>query len=257
MDTKTIIKEIFCKVSNELRGVDFKQDRAKLRLSEIIAIGVLKSLSMYSFRRFYEWLKQFNLFELNERSRLQRLINKYWKYAVMFLKKESLFNIADSYSVELIHPIRFGRKEQLKAMVRKGKTNGRWMVGRKIGIVINNLFQIICFDHDLAGGTDKIFNKDFDKINGIILADTGYNEKDKTKIPKNLKLCKKDKWNDRMYIETLFSLWKRMLNTKQMMVKTLNGFSAKTAYLCALTNILFDLNVKFGYNRLSMKQWVL
>ncbi len=33
------------------------------------------------------------------------------------------------------------------------------MVGRKI--VINNLFQIICFNHDLAGGTDKIFNEDF------------------------------------------------------------------------------------------------
>lgn len=60
-----------------------------------------------------------------------------------------------------------------------------------------------------------------------------------------------------MYIESLFSLWKRMLNTKQMMVKTLNGFSARTSYLSALTNILFDLNVKFGYNKFSMKQWVL
>lgn len=212
---------------------------------------------MYSFRRFYEWLKQFNLFEMNERSRLQRLVNKYWSYTSLFLKKESLFNVADSYGVELIHPIRFGRNKQLKQIVRKGKSNGRWFVGRKIGIVINNRSQIICFGHDLAGGTDKVFNKDFARINGIILADTGYNDKDKTQIPKNLKLCKKDKWNDRMCVETLFSLWKRMLNTKQMLVKTLNGFSARTAYLCALTNILFDLNEKFGYNRFSMKQWVL
>ena len=202
MNSKDIIKEIFCKVSDVLKDVDFQHKQWKLRLSQIVGIGVLRSLSMYSFRRFYEWLKQFNLFDLNERSRLQRLVNKYWKYAVMFLKKESLFNVADSYSVELIHPIRFGRNKQLNHMVRKDKTNGIWFVGRKIGIVINNLFQIICSDHDLAGGTDKVFNKDFNKINGIILADTGYNEKDKTKIPKNLKLCKKNKWNDRMYIET-------------------------------------------------------
>jgi hypothetical protein len=257
MRTEIIIKEIFCKVANCLKDIDFKHSQSKLKISQIVAIGVLKSLSMYSFRRFYEWFKQFNLFPLNERSRLQRLINKYWKYAVIFLKKETVLNIADSYAVELIHPRRYGRKEQLNKIVRKGKSNGRWMVGRKIGIVINNLLQIVCFNHDLAGGTDKVFNKDFEKINGIILADSGYNDKDKSKIPKNLKLCKKDSWNDRMYIESLFSLWKRMLNTKQMTIKTLNGFSARTAYLCALTNILFDLNIKFGYNRFSMKQWTL
>ena len=74
MDTKTIIKEILCKVSNELKDIDFKHERARLKLSEIIGIGVLRSLSMYSFRRFYEWLKQFDLFNLNERSRLQRLV---------------------------------------------------------------------------------------------------------------------------------------------------------------------------------------
>ena len=257
MDTKTIIKEILCKVSNELKEIDFKHERARLRMSEIIGIGVLRSLSMYSFRRFYEWLKQFNLFNLNERSRLQRLINKYWKYADRFLKKETIFNIADSYAVELIHPTRYNRRKQLNSFIRKGLSNNRWVVGRKIGIVINNSFQIVCCNNDLAGGTDKIFNKDFSTINGIILADTGYNDKDKSKIPENLKLCKKGVWNDRMYIESLFSLWKRMLNTKQMMVKTLNGFSARASYLSALTNILFDLNIKFGYNKFSMKQWVL
>jgi hypothetical protein len=34
-----------------------------------------------------------------------------------------------------------------------------------------------------------------------------------------------------------------------MMVKTSNGFSARASYLSALTNILFDLNVKFGYTK--------
>ncbi len=257
MNTKAIIKQILCKVSKTLKDLDFKHSCAKLKLSEIVGIGVLKSLSMYSFRRFYEWIKQFRIFKLNERSRLQRLVNKYWHYCEVFLKKESLFNVADSYGVELIHPIRYGRNKQLNSFVRKGISNKRWIVGRKINIVINNFLQIVSFNHDLAGGTDKVFNSDFEGINGIILTDTGYSDKDKTKIPKNLKLCKKNSWNQRIYVESLFSLWKRMLNTKQMMVKSLKGFSAKTAYLCALTNILFDLNTELGYNRFSMKQWVL
>ena len=257
MKTKTIIRKIICKVSNKLKDVDFRHPQAKLKLSEIIAIGILSSLSSYSFRRFYEWLKQFNIFKLNERSRLQRLINKYWQYVAIFLKCPTIMNIADSYSVELIHPTRYNRKKQLNSFIRKGFSNNRWMVGRKIGIVINSSFEIVHYNTDLAGGTDKTFNKDFSNINGIILADTGYNDKDKSQIPKNLKICKKGTWNDRMLIESLFSLWKRMLNTKQMMVKTLNGFNARASYLCALTNILFDLNIECGYNKFSMKQWTL
>ena len=102
---------------------------------------------------------------------------------------------------------------------------------------------------------DKNFNSSLKDLNGIILADQGFRDKDG--VPDNFKICKKGSWNCRMFIETLFSLWTRICNFKRSFHRTVNGFKAKVSYLVALTNIIFSTNESLGFKMFPMKQWAL
>jgi hypothetical protein len=49
----------------------------------------------------------------------------------------------DTYSIELIHPMREGRSPQ--QIGRKGLSNHRWIVGGKLGLLLNQWGLIVAW----------------------------------------------------------------------------------------------------------------
>jgi hypothetical protein len=75
---------------------------------------------------------------------------------------------------------------------------------------------------------------------GVVLADWGF--RCKTGTPANLKLCPKGTWNDRMLIETSFSLLTVICQAKKMFHRTVAHLEARLAYTAAMFNVLIGLD---------------
>lgn len=254
LQTYDILITIFLQVAMRLAHIDRKHSQGKLWVSEIVTIGILWVLSGKSFRKFYRWLKRERYFpDLPERSRMTRLLAVHKDVCNEFLDTPTFFNTLDSFGVEVIHPIRESRSEESKRVSKKGKSNHRWIVGRKICISFNGKLRITGYADDTDNVPDNTFNNTFETDTAIHLTDFGFRKKDKP--PTHFKICQKGTWNERMVVETVFSLWTRMCNMKKSFHRSVKGFKAKVAYLIALTNNLFDLNVKLGYNEFSLVNW--
>lgn len=76
---------------------------------------------------------------------------------------------------------------------------------------------------DTANIYDKHFAwmvKDFEVK---VLSDTGFHSKEGD--PENLKICKRGEQNERMVVESVFSLCKRLLGLNNIVAKTLAGLN--------------------------------
>lgn len=255
-----IILHLLTAIAEELGKKDTKHPLGKLYLSEVILCGVLFALKGGSFRRFHPWLKQRNILNLPERSRLCRLLIKYRRICNQFLSHETFFNVLDSFGVEIIHPVREKRSVQSQLVSKKGKSNKRWIIGRKINVAINGELEIVDYQEQTANVFDNTFNNAYEhKKEHIYLTDNGYRKQKKYGgTPDNFKICKKGTWNDeRMWVERLFSLWTRICGMKHSFHRSVKGFQAKVAYLVILTNITFRLNESLGFHKCSLVQWAL
>jgi hypothetical protein len=67
---------------------------------------------------------------------LQRLLRDYADYTFDFLAEPTFLTVVDTYGIELIHPRREGRSAQ--QIGKKGKSNGRWIVGVKLAWLITD-----------------------------------------------------------------------------------------------------------------------
>src|SRR5205085_4874677 len=115
-----------------------------LYASEIVTIGLMFTLKGGRFRAFYRWLNaNYRAWfpKLPERSRLQRLLRDHAEDVLPFLADPSFFTVVDTYGIELIHPRREGRSRQ--QIGKKGKSNGRWIVGVKLAWLINNAGEVV------------------------------------------------------------------------------------------------------------------
>ena len=255
-----IIIYLVTAIAETLGEKDIRHPLGKLYLSEILLCGVLFALKGGSFRQFHPWLKRRKVLNLPERSRLCRLLIKYHKLCNQFLSHETFFNVLDSFGVEVIHPVREGRSKQSQIVSKKGKSNKRWIIGRKINVAINGELEIIDYQDATANVCDNSFDENYEKKEEhIYLTDNGYRKQIKNGgTPNNFKVCKKGTWNDeRMWIERLFSLWVRICHMKHSFHRTVKGFQAKVSYVVALTNITFRLNEALGFNKFSLVQWAL
>lgn len=215
--------------------------QAKLSVSELVTIGLLFSLKGGSFHRFYRWLVA-NLEgcfpNLPERTRLQRRLQQHQAVVVHFLAQPSLFCVADSYGVELRHPIRAMREVKAQRLGAKGKSNTRWIHGMKVLLVVNDQDQVVSFAWDSANVHDQTFNPLLAQYDhqAIVLVDLGF--RDKNGIPQCLKLCAHKTWSERMSIERLFSQLTRFSAAKKRNHRTEAGFTAWWAYLIIAINLI-------------------
>lgn len=231
---------LFCRVDDELHDVP-KPKLAHLYPSEVVTLGVLQVLRGEGWRAFYRWvMKELKpLFpHLPEQSRLFRLWRKYQQLAKRFLAGPTALGICDTLGIELLHPRREGRCEWHCA--RKGKSNGRWIVGQKFFVLLNQFGEVVRIGCCSANCHDTQFQCIIDSFEQemIVLCDSGFHAK--AGDPMNMKICPKGKWNERMLIETIFSICEGILNMKKMDYRVKASLRARLQYTAAALNLCMN-----------------
>jgi hypothetical protein len=241
MTTEDIIFHIFYLVDTGLIEAG-RVPQTHLYVSEIVTIGILFALKGGHFRAFYRWLKRDYeaLFAgLPDRTNLQRLLKTHQQFCDGLLASGSLLCVTDSYPIELIFPIREGRSKQ--QLGKKSKDKGRWSIGIKLCWVVNTFGQVMGWQWLTMNQPDQNFHPLIESFQdtSIVLADLGF--RCAQGLPVNLKLCAKGTWNDRMVIETIFSMLTVVCKAKKMHHRLHQYLNARLAYLAAMFNILLTL----------------
>jgi hypothetical protein len=238
MSTVDFITELFCSVDEAMRDVP-KHSQANLYPSEIVTLGILFAMKGVGNRAFYRWIQRDYLFlfpNLPERTRLFRLFQRHQAWTQRFLADPTVLGVADTYGIELLHPMREGRSPQ--QIGKKGKSNHRWIVGGKLAFVLNQFGLVVDWDCDSANVYDATFQPlvaQFQDVM-IVLTDTAFHSK--TGDPPNMKVCPRGTWNVRMVIETVLSMLTNVCHFKKVEHRVWEYFQARLAFTMAAFNIL-------------------
>ncbi len=240
MTTVDFITALFCRVDDALRDVP-KHPQARLYPSEVTTLALLFALKGGSERAFYRWLVRdyWPLFpRLPERTRLFRLFATHQAWADRFLAAPTVLGVADSYGVELTHPYREKRRPRLARLGRKGLSNHRWIVGGKLGVVLNKWGLACAWGAETANVHDSAFQPLVAQFadDMVVLADSNFARTEGN--PPNLKVCPRGTWNERMLVETTFSMLTLICHAKTASHRAWRYFTMRLAFTVALFNIL-------------------
>ncbi len=241
MTTELIIILIFCYVDDRMRDVP-KHPQAKLYPSELVTIGILQALKGGGGRGFYRWLKRdFDaLFGgLPERTRLERALKTHEAWCDRFLAEPGLLLVMDSYPIELLFPIREGRSPQ--QVGKKGKDKGRWTIGVRLCWQLDVYGRVVEWAWAPLNVPDKTFNGLVGCLDSQSLVFTDLGFRDANGVPDNLVLCEKGTYNDRMIVETAFSMVTVVCHLKKITRRIDDYIEAHLAYVAAMFNTLLAL----------------
>lgn len=254
MTQEQFIIELFCRVDDMLNETQ-EHLQAKLSISELVTLGLLFALKGSSQHAFYRWIKQnwINLFPvLPERTRFFRRLKTHRRITEKFLAEPTLLGVIDSYGIELCHPIREIHQPKRKRIGRKGFASWKWIVGGKFCLLTNKFGLVTNWQVRTANVSDQEFLPLVEAVENqmIVLADTGFRRR--ANQPKNLKICRRGEWNDRMLIETVFSLLSQVCKLKHLRQRVWAYFEMRLAFTVALFNMLQQWNgLNFDENGVS------
>jgi hypothetical protein len=240
--TQDFVIWLFCLVDDRL-GPARRHPQARLWPSELVTIGLLFALKGGSFRGFYRWLERDHaaLFGgLPERTRLLRALRAHQRATARFPADLTLFTVIDTYGIELIHPWRYGRSA--RQVGRKGFSNHRWIVGLKLCWLCNDRGEVVAWAWNTPSAHDATFAEVARPFEGrsITLADAGF--RCASDQPRNLKLCRRGEWSERMLIEAVLSRVHRICHLKYLWHRSRAYLQMHLAYVAALFNALLALN---------------
>jgi len=238
MTTQEFIIALFCAVDQEMLHVPKRPD-AKLYPSEVVTLALLFAIQGGGTRAFYRWLTRDYLPlvpQLPERTRLARLFKTHTAWTARFLAAPTVLGVADSYGIELIHPMREGRSPA--QIGKKGNSNHRWIVGGKLCFILNQWGLICAWDSATANVHDTHLHPLIVQFDGqmIVLTDTGFHAK--TGDPANMKVCPRGTWNTRMLVETVLSMLTTVFHSKKVGHRVWPYCHARLAWTMAAFNIL-------------------
>ncbi len=238
MPTDDFITELFCRVDDAMRDVP-KHSQAALYPGEVVALGLLFAIKGVGNRAFHRWIARdyLHLFpHLPERTRLFRLFATHREWTERFMAEPTIMGVADTYGIELIHPMREGRTEA--QIGKKGLSNHRWIVGVKLGMVLNKWGLVAAWDYNTANVHDGEFQpmvSAFEEVM-VVLTDAGFHRK--SGDPTNMKVCERGTWNERMMVETVLSMLHTVCHIKHMAHRVWSYLLARLALCMAAFNIL-------------------
>jgi hypothetical protein len=238
MTTVDFITELFCRVDDVLREEPVHA-QAPLHPSELVTVALLFALKGVGNRAFYRWLSRDYrpLFpRLPERTRLFRLFVAHQAWTDYFLADPSVLGIADTYGIELRHPRRAGRSTQ--QIGRKGLSNHRWIVGGKLGVVLNQVGLVSGWALSTANTHDTHFRPMVAQFAEEMIGLTDHGFHGKTGDPPNMKVCRRGEWNERMLVETMLSMVTTVCHFKKLSQRKWQYFEARLAYTLAVFNVL-------------------
>ncbi len=236
--TEEFITELFCRVDDQMKELP-KHSQAALHPSEIVTLAFIFAIKGVGNRPFDRWLRRDfrHLFPaLPERTRLFRLFKTHRRWTERFLAQPTVLGVIDSYGIELIHPIREGRSRRQYG--RKGLSNRRWIVGGKLCLLLNKLGLVVAWACDTANVSDTTFQPLIKQYEDemIVCGDTGFHAREGD--PKNLLVCPRGTWNQRMMVETVLSMLTLVNHFKRVMHREWAYFQMRLAYTMAAFNML-------------------
>ena len=262
MTYSDFIIELFCRIDDQMLDVP-KHSQAKMHPSELVTLGVLLALKGGGNRAFYRWVSQnfSHLFpHLLERTRLFRALKKQQVHLRRFLAEPSMLGLIDSYGIELLHPRRQGRSR--RQIGRKGCSNRRWIVGGQLCLLVNHLGLVVNWACDEAHVYDGSAFQDL--VDGIADQMVVFGDRHFVREgwhPSNLRVCKRGEWNERMRIESVFSMLTRVCGLKRLTHRVWDYFEMRLAYVVAMFNLLVQWDGlpadEDGFVRLSIARFSL
>ncbi len=248
MPTTDLITGLFCIIDAELDDVK-QHAQAKLHPSEVVTLMLLFSAKGGHYRAFYRWMlyNYRSMFpNAPHYTRLLRLFRTHAHLCDRFLASMTVMSIVDTYGIELIHPRREGRSAA--QLGRKGKSNGRWIVGVKWAVLINQRGEIVDWCWDTANEHDNTFRELVTAYTDetVGFSDLGFRKKDTP--PENFHYCAKGEWNDRYLIECVFHWMTDKFHAKQVFHRVEDYLDMRLRSLAAAFNIL----LKMGHYSYSM-----
>jgi len=152
------------------------------------------------------------------------------------MAEQALLGVVDTDGIELLHPIREGRRPAQSG--RQGLSNHRWIVGVKLGVLLNRLGLVVGWGWAPDNGHDQHFAPLVEAVKQqmLVLADQGFQSAEGD--PPNLKICKRGQWNDRMVIETMLGMLTLISHFKKVGHRVAAYGQARLAFTMALFNIL-------------------
>jgi hypothetical protein len=242
MSTDEFIIHLYVRVDTVMADMP-KHPEAHLYPSEVVTLGLLFALKGVGPRRFYRWLSaNYGTWfpRLPERTRLFRLLAAHHDWTEAFLAQPTTLGVADTFGIELRHPWREDRADgQIGA---KGLSNHRWIVGAKLGYVVNQYGLIVAWDYAAANVGDTAFGALVADFRDEMVSFTDMAFHAQRGDPPNQKACKRGTWSGRMVVETVLSLLTRVVGLKRVSHRTWNGLAARLAYTMALFNVLATWN---------------
>lgn len=243
MTTVDFITALFCRVDDALRDVP-THPQAHLYPSEVVTVALLFALKGGGERAFYRWLTRDYrpLFpRLPERTRLFRLFATHQAWADRFLAEPTLLGVGDTYGVELLHPWREkrgGKKRIARRIGRKGLSNQRWIIGGKLGVVLNKWGLACAWGADTANVHDSAFQPLVTRFADemVVFVDSTFGRA--ADNPPNMKVCPRGTWNDRMAVETTFSMLTLVCHLKKVAHRVWRYFTMRLGFTVALFNVL-------------------
>ena len=191
-----------------------------------------------------------------ERTRLFRLFTTHQDWTQVFLAAPTVLGGIDTSGIELIHPMREGRRPQ--QIGRTGLSKHRWIVGGLWCLRRNPWGVMVAWECATAPGAETTLQwcvRQGEK-RLIVLRETACHAADGD--PANLKLCQRGEWEDRMLVETVLSMLTLVCHLKKVMHRGWAYFQARLAFTMAAFNVLvqwhgFQPNAS-GFVPLSMAE---
>jgi hypothetical protein len=170
---------------------------------------------------------------------LYRLLVAHQEWCQPFLAAPSFFTVIDSYPIALLFPYRAGRSPQ--QIGKKGRDTGRWNIGIKLCWIRNNHGHVVAWDWAPMNVHDAHCQPLMTPLQeqSIVLADLGFRSQEG--VPVNCKLCPRGVWNERMRVETSFSLLPVICDLKRLPHRTASAIQARVACLVALLHVLLTV----------------
>jgi hypothetical protein len=171
-----------------------------------------------------------------DRTLLFRLFKVHRDWTNRFLAEPTILGVADTYGIELLHPIREGRSR--RQIGKKGKSNHRWIIGGKLCLMVNQFGLVVAWDCDTVNVYDATFHPLIEQFDEkmIVLTDTGFHAKEGD--PPNMKICTRGTWNVRMVLETVLSMLTGVCHFKKVGHRVWDYFRARLAFTMAAFNLL-------------------
>lgn len=238
MTTIDLIPDLFCRIDDRMHALP-KPSQALLWPREVVTWGVWHALKGVGNRAFYRGLTRDyrpRFRHLPERTRLLRWFQTHRQWTLRFLAPPTLLGIVDSDGIDRLHPIGEGRRSA--QIGRKGKSNHRWSGGFKFCLLINVWGGIVGWLSAPAHVHATLFHPLIQLFQNrmLILGDTGFHAHGGA--PPNFKLCPRGPWNDRMLIETVFSMLTLISQTKHMMPRGIDSLQARLAFTVTAFKLL-------------------